>query len=83
MSTDSGGRRRGGGRAGRIAARQAPIEMDDRPVRPGLPGGRFAPLAEADLQQVYDTALALLEDIGMGSPIEEFVRSRDRGRRPC
>ena len=73
MSTDSGGRRRGGGRAGRIAARQAPIEMDDRPVRPGLPGGRFAPLVEPDLQQVYDTALALLEDIGMGSPIEEFV----------
>ena len=25
------------------------------------------------MQQVYETALALLEDVGMGSPIEEFV----------
>ena len=73
MSTESGGRRRGGGRAARLAARQAPLEADARPVRPGLPGGRFAPLAEADMQQVYHTALALLEDIGMGSPIEEFA----------
>jgi len=73
VSDGSGGRRRGGGRAGRIAARQAPLEADARPVRPGLPGGKFAPLSESEMQQVYDTALALLEDIGMGSPIEEFV----------
>ena len=73
MADDTGGRRRGGGRAGRIAARQAPLEADARPVRPGLPGGRFAPLRESDLQQVYDTALGLLEDIGMGSPIDEFI----------
>ncbi len=66
-------RRRSGGRASRIAARQAPLEVDMRPVRPGLPGGRFAPLSEADLQQVYDTALALLADVGMGSPIAEFI----------
>ncbi len=73
MPAESGGRRRSGGRAGRIAARQAPLEVDVRPVRPGLPGGKYAPLSEADMQQVYDTALGLLEDIGMGSPIEEFV----------
>ena len=73
MADDTGARRRGGGRAGRIAARQAPVAVAERPVRPGLPGGRFAPLSESDLQQVYDTALALLSDIGMGTPIEEFV----------
>ena len=73
MAEGAGGRRRSGGRAGRIAARQAPLEADVQPVRPGLPGGRFTPLDEPDLQQVYDTALALLEDVGMGSPIEEFV----------
>ncbi len=74
MADDTrGGRRRSGGRAGRIAARQAPLEVDVRPVRPGLPGGKFAPLSESDMQQVYDTALKLLEDVGMGSPIEEFV----------
>ena len=73
MANDTRGRRRSGGRAGRVAAGQAPLEVGVRPVRPGLPGGKFAPLSESDMQQVYDAALGLLEDIGMGSPIEEFV----------
>ena len=73
MADEAGGRRRSGGRAGRIAARQAPLQPDDRPVRPGLPGGKFAPLSEADIQKVYNAALALLSDLGMGSPIEEFI----------
>ena len=73
MAEGAGGRRRSGGRASRIAARQAPLELDVRPVRPGLPGGRFAPLTETDMQKVYDAALALLSDLGMGSPIEEFI----------
>ena len=50
-------RRRSGGRAGRVAARQAPLAKDLRPVRPGLPGGAYRPLSESDLQQVYDAAL--------------------------
>ena len=73
MAEGAGGRRRSGGRASRIAARQAPLEADVRPVRPGLPGGRFAPLTETNMQQVYDAALALLSDLGMGSPIGEFI----------
>ena len=68
-------RRRGGGRAGRIAVREAAPERDRRPVRPGLPAGRFKPLTESDMQQVYDTALALLEDVGMGDPLDEFVEA--------
>ena len=67
-------RRRSGGRAGRIAERQAPpASAAERPVRPGLPGGRYAPLTESDMQQIYDTALRLLEDTGMGTPIPEFI----------
>ena len=66
-------RRRSGGRSGRIATRQAPLDADEAPVRPGLPGGRFAPLTETDMVQVLDTALDLLERVGMGSPIEEFI----------
>jgi len=42
-------------------------------VRPGLPGGRYKPLTEADMQQVYDNALRPLAEVGMGSPIDEFV----------
>ncbi len=66
-------RRRSGGRAGRIAARRSPLAVEARPVRPGLPGGRYKPLTEAEMQQVYDTALRLLAEVGMGSPIDEFV----------
>lgn len=66
-------RRKSGGRAGRIAERAAPLEESVRPVRPGLAGGKFKPLSEAEMQQVYDTALDLLEGVGMGSPVPEFV----------
>ncbi|MDW3219136.1 MAG: trimethylamine methyltransferase family protein [Acidimicrobiales bacterium] len=72
--TEEPRRRRSGGRAGRLAERAAPIAVDERAVRPGLPGGRYAPLSESDLQQVYDTALWLLENVGMGSPVPEFVQ---------
>ncbi len=73
MTEEEPRRRRTGGRSGRIAARQAPLHVDARPVRPGLPGGLFKPLTEADMQQVYDAAIDLLERLGMGSPIPEFV----------
>ena len=72
--SDEAPRRRSGGRAGRIATRNAPLAKDDRPVRPGLPGGRFKPLTDAQLQQVVDTAFELLEDVGMGTPVPEFVQ---------
>ena len=69
-----GPRRRTGGRAGRIAERRAAPAADARPVRPGQPGGRYAPLSDSDMQQIYDTALRLLEDTGMGTPIPEFTQ---------
>ena len=66
-------RRRSGGRAGRIAERQAPPAAAARPVWPGMAGGRYAPLSDGDMQQIYDTALGLLENVGMGTPIAEYV----------
>ena len=71
--TDQPQRRRSGGRAGRIATRNAPAVAHERPVSPGLRGGRYRPLSESQMQQIYDTALELLEDVGMGSPVPEFV----------
>jgi trimethylamine--corrinoid protein Co-methyltransferase len=38
-------------------------------VSPGLPGGRYRPLTEADEQQIHSTILDVLENIGMGDPI--------------
>ena len=65
--------KRPGGRAARIAARAAgPVE---KAVHPGHTGGRFRPLTDADLESVYDTALGLLEDIGMAEPVPEFAEA--------
>ena len=65
--------RRAGGRAARVALRAAKLEADRRPVQPGTSGGAYQPLTEAELQRVFDTALDLLENIGMGNPIPEFI----------
>ncbi len=66
-------RRRSGGRSARIAARASGLPPDERAVRPGQPGGAYRPLTDADCERVYSTALDLLEEIGMGDPIPEFI----------
>jgi trimethylamine--corrinoid protein Co-methyltransferase len=71
--TDDTPRRRSGGRAGRIAEKARTVPMTERAVRPGLSGGAYRPLTDGDMQAVYDTALELLEDVGMGTPIPEVV----------
>ena len=59
------GSRRGGGRAARRAARAAPLPESLRPVRAGLEGGVYAPLREADIGRIHETALRALEEIGL------------------
>ena len=54
-----------GGRAGRIAARQA-IEQEINPVPPGQIGGRYRPLTDEEVTRVIDEAYRVLEEIGMG-----------------
>ena len=68
-------RRRAGGRAARVAARAAGPSKEERAVRPGTKGGAFTPLTESDMQQVYETALGLIDEVGMGDPIPEFVEA--------
>lgn len=67
--------RRAGGRAARIAARAAGPPKTDRPVRPGFTGGAYRPLSESDMESVYKAALQLLEEVGMGDPIPEFIEA--------
>ncbi len=59
----SGGR--SGGRAARRAARAAPLADHLRPVRPGMSGGTFAPMTQAELTRIHQTALRALEEIGL------------------
>ena len=59
--------RRGGGRAARRAARAAPLPENLRPVRAGLEGGAYAPLDEAGVARIHETALRALEEIGLAN----------------
>jgi len=66
---------RAGGRAARVAARVAGPPTEERAVRPGFSGGAYKPLSDDECKEVYETALYLLEEIGMGSPIPEFIEA--------
>ncbi|QFT93978.1 Trimethylamine methyltransferase (MTTB) [Roseovarius sp. THAF9] len=57
-------RSRRAGRVERMAQRRAKPLFD--PCPPGQAGGAYKPLTEADLNAIYDTALALLAKLGLG-----------------
>jgi len=51
-------------------------------IHPGMRGGRYRPLGDADLARVIDTVYRVLENIGMGSPIPVLVeKALERGCR--
>ena len=68
----TGQRRRSGGRRARHAARAE--GACGQAVQAGMPGGVYKPLSEDDIRRIYDTALDLLENIGIGDPIPEILR---------
>ena len=57
--------RRGGAREARRAARSGPLPDSLRPVRPGMSGGRYKPLSDADVLRIHHAALDALENIGL------------------
>src|ERR1043165_5203469 len=63
-----GGARRGG-REARRALRAAPLPQNDRPVRAGMEGGRYKPLSDGDILKIHNTALDILEQIGLADAI--------------
>ncbi|SEV90958.1 trimethylamine---corrinoid protein Co-methyltransferase [Cognatiyoonia koreensis] len=52
------------GRKARLVKHALPPAIN--PAPPGQVGGMYRPLTEPDLQSIYDTALRLLSDLGMG-----------------
>jgi trimethylamine--corrinoid protein Co-methyltransferase len=56
---------RGGARAARRAARTSPLPDNLRPVNPGMTGGRYKPLSDADVLRIHHAALDVLETIGL------------------
>jgi trimethylamine--corrinoid protein Co-methyltransferase len=57
--------RRGGAREARRAARAAPLPDHLKPVRPGMVGGAYKPLSDAEVLKIHHAALDALEHIGL------------------
>lgn len=57
--------RRAGGRTARHAIRNAPLATELRPIRAGMPGGRYTPLTPIDMDRIHHAALDALEQIGL------------------
>ncbi|MBD3663459.1 trimethylamine methyltransferase family protein [Sulfitobacter sp. TSTF-M16] len=64
---------RTGGRAARRAARAAPLADHLRPIRPGMTGGQYKPLSDADMAAIHAAALQALEEIGLVDAPESGV----------
>ena len=58
--------RRSGGRTAAIAARGA-AKPGGRVVRPGMSGGQYKPLSDADVLRIHEAALQALEVIGLAN----------------
>ena len=66
--------RRSGGRANRVAVRSAPLAENLRPIRAGMPGGRYKPLTDAGMAKINESALEALEVIGLSQAPPQGVK---------
>lgn len=60
------------GRKARHAQRAAPVKTNPAPA--GAVGGFYKPLADADLERIYATALRLLAELGMGQVPDRLAK---------
>jgi len=65
--------RRPSGRDARRAQRSGPLPEHLRPVRPGMQSGRFQPLTQSGIDQIHQTALRLLAEVGLGDATESGI----------
>jgi trimethylamine--corrinoid protein Co-methyltransferase len=49
--------------------------MTEAAVRPGMVGGQYKPLTEMDMQRIHETALKLLETVGLAQAIPSCVEA--------
>lgn len=66
-------RSRSGGRNARRSARASALPDSLRPVRPGMEGGTFKPLSDADILKIHNSALEALETIGLADAPESGI----------
>jgi trimethylamine--corrinoid protein Co-methyltransferase len=63
---------RGNARNRRLADRAQPKQGI---VKPGLAGGHYKPLSDHDITRIHQTALTILEEIGMGNATPEIIET--------
>ena len=65
--------RRRGGRDARRELRAAPIPEAKRAVKPGMEGGDYKPLSEAEVERIHHAALDVLEQVGFSDAIPSCI----------
>lgn len=73
MNDDVPVRKRAGGRAARKALRAAKPPISEAPVRPGLEGGQYLPLTDSEILRIHNSALDVLEQIGLINAIPSCI----------
>jgi trimethylamine--corrinoid protein Co-methyltransferase len=53
--------------------RSAPLAEDVRPLRPGIPGGSYKALSNADIEKIHQAALTALEEVGLADAPDSGV----------
>ena len=66
-------------RRGKITSREAMHELRNKPPEfdpcpPGPVGGQYKPLSEKQIEDIYHTALRILQELGMGEAPEKLVQ---------
>ncbi len=65
--------RRRGGREARKVLRSTAIPMAQAAVRPGMEGGQYKPLKDAEMKRIHETALKLLHEVGLARAIPSCI----------
>ena len=65
--------KRTGGRSARRAMRAAPLPDDMRPIRAGMEGGLYKPLSDSEVAQIHESALEVLDTIGISQAIPSCI----------
>ncbi len=64
-------RRKGGGRKARMKKRAGGAGV--QAIWPGMPGGRYKPLTDSDMDKIHYAALGILERTGLGDWTQELL----------
>lgn len=67
--------RRAGGRQARVALRNAPLAEEVKPVHPGMPGGQFRPLSDADMALINDSVYQILAEVGFAQATPHCIEA--------